>query len=68
MSDGTLCTGHRPGRARDWAGQLGGCPHLLAYRVTGSDPSIPRLPLRRADFSAGILPQVSVAGLLFVAP
>ena len=66
MSDSTLCVGHRPGRARDWTGQLSGCPHLLPYRVQGSDPTVPRLELRRnAD---GNLPVVDVAGQVFTAP
>ena len=68
MSDGTLCAGHRPGRTRDWTGQLSGCPHLLPYGVTGSDPSIPRLPLRRATTTIDTRPQVSVAGMIFAAP
>ncbi len=68
MSDRTLCVGHRPGRARDWTGQLSGCPHLLTYRVSGSDPSIPRLPLRRATARVDVTPRVEVAGRLFVAP
>ena len=65
MSDGTLCAGHRPGRARDWTGQLTGCPHLLPYSVTDADPAIPRLPLQRADTDSADLPRVTVAGLVF---
>ncbi len=66
MSDRSLCVGHRPGRARDWTGQLSGCPHLLDYRVQGSDPAISRLELRPG--AAGNTPTVSVAGQVFTAP
>ncbi|MGB5560496.1 MAG: hypothetical protein WBN04_21080 [Paracoccaceae bacterium] len=65
MSDGTLCAGHRPGRARDWTGQLSGCPHLLPYEVRGSDPRTPRLELPRGDPATN--PSVSVAGVTFAA-
>ncbi len=66
MSDGTLCVGHRPTRAQDWTGQLSGCPHPLPYQVQGSDPTIPRLELRRGG--AGTAPLVTVAGQIFSAP
>ena len=66
MSDGTLCAGHRPRLARDWTGQLSGCPHPLPYQVQGSDPALPRLELRRGEDGSG--PTVSVAGQVFSAP
>ena len=66
MSDRTLCVGHRPGRARDWTGQLSGCPHLLPYQVRNSDPTLPRLELSKGASGTG--PGVTVGSAVFSAP
>ena len=48
MSDGTLCTGVRQGRAGPWRTTLSGCPHRWPVDVQRPSPR-PRLPLVRAE-------------------
>ena len=49
MSDASLCVGHRPGRLREWSGQLAGCPHLLPYSARLARRNLPpRLVLSQA--------------------
>ncbi|MEL7106064.1 MAG: hypothetical protein AAGM21_09090 [Pseudomonadota bacterium] len=46
MSDGSLCAVDRPGRARQWSGVTGGCPHALEVQVFAL-PEDPRRELHR---------------------
>ena len=66
MSDGTFCSGHRPGRVRNWTGQLSGCPHLLPYTVSNYDPTLPRQELQRVSLAPDS--SAIIAGMSFAKP
>lgn len=74
MSDASLCVGHRPGRLRQWSGQLAGCPHLLPYDAWLAPHRLPpRLVLSQATTAGPAITTVTVRTAdgtdhLFVAP
>ena len=50
LEDASLCTANRPGAAREWAGQLGGCSTPYVYNASRMGASArPRTIMRAAE-------------------